>query len=104
MSDTDVLIRENVDTTTKVVMKPPSMFNVILHNDEKTSMEFVILVLMSIFQKSLEDATALMFNIHETGKGIAGTYTNEIATQKRSDTIAYAKANNFPLRCEIEET
>lgn len=103
-SDTDVLVREDTTTTTKVVMKPPSMFNVILYNDDKTTMEFVILVLMQIFQKSFEDASTLTLAIHEHGKGIAGTYTNEIAVQKRSDTTNYARANNFPLHCEVEES
>lgn len=94
---------EAVDTKTRVSMRPPSRFNVVFYNDDSTTVEFVVLVLMSIFHKSFESATALTMQIHQTGRGIAGTYSLEIASQKRDETIAAARANAFPLRCEIEE-
>lgn len=102
-SDMDVLTRDDIDTTTKVVMKRPSMFNVILFNDDKTTMEFVILILMSVFQKPFEDASSLTLKIHEEGRGIAGTYSNEVAIQKRNEAVVYARTCNFPLKCEVEE-
>lgn len=92
----------SVGVLDRVTMQPPKMWNVVLYNDDSTTMEFVILVLMQIFYKSFDDASDIMMNIHETGRGIAGTYSNEIATQKRDDTISAARGNNFPLKCEIE--
>jgi ATP-dependent Clp protease adaptor protein ClpS len=86
----------------RIAMQPPKMWNVILYNDDKTTMEFVVLVLMQIFHKSFEEASDIMMNIHDTGKGIAGTYSNEVATQKKEEAIAAARTNGFPLRVEIE--
>lgn len=99
MVDLDVIIEKQTKTT----LRPPSKFNVILHNDDYTSMEFVILILMTIFHKSLDVANVLTLEIHNTGKGIAGTYTREIALQKRDETITLAVKNNFPLKCTVEE-
>lgn len=92
----------SVEVLDRVIMQAPKMWNVILMNDDFTSMEFVILILMQIFHKNFDDASEIMMNIHETGKGIAGTYSNEVATQKRDETISAARSNNFPLQCEIE--
>lgn len=93
----------DVATVTRVAMKPPSKFNVVLHNDDGTTFEFVILVLTTIFHKSINEATAITMHIHDNGKGAAGTYGHEIAVQKRDETISVARANNYPLRCTIEE-
>jgi ATP-dependent Clp protease adaptor protein ClpS len=87
----------------RTVVAPPHKWNVILHNDEKTTMEFVVMVLMQIFHKSFEDAQECMMSIHETGKGIAGTYSHEIAVAKRDEATAAARANGFPLVVEIEQ-
>ena len=86
----------------KVTMAPPRLWNVLLYNDSTTTVEFVILVLMQIFHKSFDDAQEITLNIHESGKGIAGTYSHEIALTKRDDTVSVARANNFPLVSEIE--
>lgn len=86
----------------KIKLSPPRMWNVILHNDDKTTMEFVVLVLMQIFHKSFEDASDIMMHIHENGKGIAGTYSNEVATQKRDETLTSARSHGYPLRVDIE--
>ena len=91
----------DVMTTTKVAMRPPQQYDVIIYNDTTTTMEFVILVLMSIFQKSFEDATTLTLLIDELGLGVAGTYSYEIATQKRDDTINAARINGFQLKCQV---
>lgn len=93
---------EKTDTSTKVAMRAPGMFNVVLFNDDSTTVEFVILILMNIFHKNIDDASALTLQIHETGRGIAGTYSHEVATQKRDETVLSARTNSFPLRCEIE--
>lgn len=91
-----------VEVLDRVKMQPPKMWNVIFYNDEVTTCEFVVLVLMQIFHKSFEDASDIMMNIHENNRGIAGTYSHEVASQKRDETINAARSNNFPLRVEIE--
>jgi ATP-dependent Clp protease adaptor protein ClpS len=93
----------DIITVTRVVVQPPKKFNVVFFNDDKTTMEFVILVLMSIFHKSFEDAHELTLIIDEKGRGIAGTYSHEIASQKRDETLIAAKANKFPLRVEVQQ-
>lgn len=102
MSNTMNNNESEVGVLDRVVVKPPRMWNVILYNDDTTSMEFVVLILMQIFHKSLEEATDVMMNIHETGKGIAGTYSHEIASTKKDESIAVARSNGFPLQVEIE--
>lgn len=102
MTSPELEIIEKVDETIKVQI--PKMYNVILHNDNKTTMEFVIHVLTHIFHKTLDDAYALTLLIHETGQGIAGgPYTQEIAEEKTHETIQSARLNNFPLTVTFEE-
>jgi ATP-dependent Clp protease adaptor protein ClpS len=101
MANADTVIEK--DTSVAVAMRPPSKFNVVLYNDDATTMEFVVLVLMTIFHKSFEDASALTLHIHANGKGVAGVYSFEIAVQKREEVLVAARANNFPLKCEIQE-
>lgn len=101
MADTDVLVK--VDRATKLAMPRPSKFNVVLYNDDVTTIDFVIEILRSIFHKSFDEASNLCLTIHDNGKGIAGTYALEIATQKREETIMAARVHGFPLRCECEE-
>ena len=81
---------------------PPRMWNVILENDSVTSMEFVIMVLMQVFHKSFEEASAIMNHVHEHGRGVAGTYSKEVAESKKNETISVAKFNGFPLVANIE--
>ncbi len=86
----------------KISMAPPRMWNVILHNDDVTTMEFVVLVLMQIFHKTFEEAQDIMMTIHEHGKGVVGTYTYEVAVTKRDDTHTVAHSHQFPLKADIE--
>jgi ATP-dependent Clp protease adaptor protein ClpS len=94
---------KSVDTDVRMKINPPSMFNVVLHNDDSTTIDFVIMILMQIFHKTLEEANDLTLQIHETGKGIAGTYSHEVATQKQAETTTCAQQNGFPLKCEVTE-
>lgn len=96
-TETDITVIE------KIAMVPPKLWNVVLYDDSKTTMEFVVLVLMQIFHKSFEEAQDCMMSIHETGKGIAGTYSFEVATTKKEDTVSVARANGFPLKAELEQ-
>ena len=100
MSDIEVI--EQIDTTIKVTI--PKMYKVILHNDNTTTFDFVIAILTQVFHRSLGDAIEITQSIHQTGQGIAGApYTHEIAEEKTSETIGFARANGFPLMATFEE-
>lgn len=79
--------------------KPPKMFQVLMHNDDYTSQDFVVAVLRSIFRKSGPEAQRIMLKIHTQGIGVAGTYTLDIAETKIAQVHALAKQRDFPLRC-----
>lgn len=79
------------------------MYNVIMHNDDITTMDFVVFVLMRVFRKSEEVAETIMLKIHNEGSAVVGTYSRDIAQSKANYTMNIAKANNFPLQLTIEE-
>jgi len=84
-------------------LEEPKMFKVLLHNDNYTSMEFVVEILMGIFRKTQLQAEQLMLQIHEKDKAICGVYTFEIAQTKAHQVKQLAKQNEFPLLATIEE-
>ena len=86
-----------------LALDEPKMFKVLLHNDDYTSMEFVIEILLGIFHKTQQEAESIMLQIHEKGKGVCGVYTFEIAQTKAHQVKQRAKKNEFPLLATIEE-
>jgi len=94
--------QDSVATEDLVEIKEPRLYKVLLHNDDYTSMEFVISVLETVFNKSTPDATQIMLNVHHEGRGIAGVYTREISETKISAVHQLAEKNGFPLRCSME--
>jgi ATP-dependent Clp protease adaptor protein ClpS len=86
----------------EVKTRRPSMWNIVFYNDDHTPMDFVVFVLTKVFHRSTEDALALTFAVHTQGKGIAGTYTFEVAEQKQCDVLLMAKIEEHPLRVEVE--
>ncbi|MBQ7271665.1 MAG: ATP-dependent Clp protease adaptor ClpS, partial [Campylobacter sp.] len=68
-----------------------------------TTMDFVVAILVKIFEKSVQDAVDIMFKVHKTGSGVAGIYIKEIAKTKQKAVLTAAKEANFPLQCIIEE-
>jgi ATP-dependent Clp protease adaptor protein ClpS len=84
-------------------LEEPKLFKVMLLNDDYTSMDFVIMVLMEIFHQSSEKAAAIMYKVHEGGSGLCGVYTYEIAETKISQVHTLAKEHQFPLRAIMEE-
>ena len=82
--------------------EPPPMFKVLLHNDDYTTMEFVVGVLKTVFNKTLSQATQIMLQVHHSGIGIAGVYTAEIAETKVETVHSMAQADGFPLKCSME--
>ena len=89
----------------KIVVKitEPKNWKVIFLNDDQTPMEFVISVLMEIYKHSIERAKEITIEVHEAGKGVAGSYCYEIAEIKLVETINLARANGFPLQAKMEE-
>ena len=81
----------------------PNLYKVIMHNDNYTTMDFVIETLMKIFNKSAAEATKIMMDIHKKGKGICGIFTYDIAMTKVSQVHKMAKKSEFPLKCSYEE-
>tara|TARA_B110000438_G_scaffold223741_1_gene217381 strand:- start:1579 stop:1908 length:330 start_codon:yes stop_codon:yes gene_type:complete len=84
--------------------KKPSMYNVLLLNDDYTPMEFVIIVLEGIFNKKQEEATQIMLHVHKNGVGICGTFTYEVAESKCNAVMDMAKKNEHPLQCTMEKS
>jgi ATP-dependent Clp protease adaptor protein ClpS len=81
---------------------PPPNYNVVIHNDDYTTMDFVVLLLETVFRKSKSEALALMLKVHHEGKGIAGTYSYDIAQTKAQQGINLARNSGFPLELTVE--
>jgi len=99
MSTTDIQLDEKI----KVSITEPTRWKVILLNDDTTPMEFVIGILTEIFKHSIESARDIMLQVHETGSGVAGIYSFEIAEAKAVDATNSARTSNYPLQIKLEE-
>jgi len=97
-----LLTKSREKTEKKERLKEPDEFKVILLNDNYTSMDFVIEVLMGIFHKDFQNANKIMLDIHQKGKGIVGQYPWDIAATKIEQVHAAARKSDFPLRCIAE--
>ncbi len=84
-------------------LKRPPMYHVFLLNDDYTTMDFVVSVLEKVFRKSTVEATQIMLHVHKKGKGLAGTYTREIAETKIGTVHTLAREYEFPLKCSMEK-
>ncbi len=84
-------------------VEEPPLFKVLLHNDDYTTMEFVVWVLESVFFMPEEQAIQVMLNVHVRGVGVAGVYTQEVAEMKVEKTINLAHEHEFPLLCTMEK-
>ena len=91
------------ETKENINLKEPKKFKVLLLNDDFSTMDFVIEVLMNIFHKPFDDALNIMLSIHKQGKGICGIYTFEIAETKITQVRKIAKKHGYPLRAVLEE-
>jgi len=88
---------------TRAKTKKPSMYKVLMLNDDYTPMEFVIYVLERIFNKSAEDATRIMLHVHQKGVGLCGVFTFDVAETKAGQVMDLARRNQHPLQCTIEK-
>ncbi|WP_457554213.1 ATP-dependent Clp protease adapter ClpS [Desulfobacula sp.] len=101
MTATDSKTKESISSKSKNDLPP--LYKVILHNDDYTSMEFVVEILSSVFGKSLEKATQMMLNIHNKGKEICGIYPRQIAETKIQTVHNLARSKGFPLKSTMEK-
>lgn len=95
--------RVGISVQTRAVVKRPSMYRVLLLNDDYTPMEFVVHVLEHIFNKSHEEATEIMLKVHHRGVGVCGVFTFEVAETKAGQVMDLARRNQHPLQCTIEK-
>ncbi len=103
MAKPDFQNEEQTITKSKERLEKPPLYKVLLHNDDYTTMEFVVFVLISVFNKAEEDAFVIMLKVHNEGLGIAGIYPYEIAETKAEKVMALARQNEYPLLCTVEE-
>lgn len=101
-SETDRDEQSGTATIQKQKLQPPRKYKVLMHNDDYTTMEFVVLVLQKYFQKNYHEAQAIMLEVHSKGYGVCGVYTYEVAESKVAKVIKYARENGHPLRCSTE--
>ena len=103
MPRTDFEHDEAVITESETRLKKPPLYKVLIHNDDYTTMDFVVFVLQTVFQHEETAAVQIMLQVHMQGVGVAGVYTYEIAETKVAQVEALARAREFPLLCTVEE-
>ncbi len=96
-------IKEGVSEQIRDKVSEPPLYKVLLHNDDYTTMEFVVDVLMYIFKKIEDDAIQIMLNVHKTGIGLCGLYTYEMAETKVEQVHSLANESGYPLKCTMEK-
>ena len=94
--------QEGVQVQDRPKTKKPPLYKVLLHNDDYTTKEFVVMVLQGVFHKSEVDATRIMMHVHDNGIGVAGVYTYEVAETKIAKTTALARRYEYPLQLSME--
>lgn len=94
---------KNAQEDTDLQLKKPPLYAVFLLNDDYTTMDFVTHILESVFHKPVIEATRIMLHVHKNGKGLAGTYTREIAETKMDTVHKIAREHQFPLKCSMEK-
>ena len=95
--------RDATKERTSSKVKEPRQFNVVMHNDDFTTMEFVVEVLVDIFHKDEVTAQAIMLNVHKKGKAVVGKYPYDIANTRVNAALTRAKSQGFPFRMTVEE-
>ena len=99
----DIDQQGDVLTESETKLEKPKLFKVLLHNDDYTTMEFVVFVLEYVFNRSEPEAFTIMLKVHNEGLGIAGIYPYEIANMKANKAMNLARAREYPLLCSVEE-
>jgi ATP-dependent Clp protease adaptor protein ClpS len=100
--DQDSDPEEHLAVAERPKTKRPRRYQVVFHNDDYTTMEFVVHVLMKFFHKTETEATQIMLHVHHRGFGIVGLYTRDVAESKSAQVMDYAKEHGHPLKCTVE--
>jgi len=95
--ESDIAVKE------RQKIEEPPLFKVFLHNDDYTTMDFVVMVLQAVFNKDAATATEIMLNVHKKGMGLAGIYTRDVAETKVAVVHDLSRKNEHPLRCTMEK-
>ena len=103
MSEYNPELEDEVDSEIRDDVREPPMYRVLLHNDDYTTMDFVVEILMLVFNKSPEEAVNIMMNVHRKGIGLCGVYTYEVSETKVETVHAIAREQGFPLKCSMEK-
>ena len=101
--NSDTIFETGLSHKTDKKLDEPKLYRVLLHNDHYTTMDFVVMILETVFNKDTAEATRIMLNVHNQGVGIAGVYTREIGETKISVVHEMAKKNQYPLKCSLEK-
>ncbi len=96
-------LKTGVVTKTRPKTKRPSLYKVLLLNDDYTPMEFVVYVLERFFNKQREEATRIMLHVHQKGVGVCGVYTYEVAETKVTQVMNFSRQHQHPLQCTMEK-
>ncbi len=99
----DIERDEEVLTESDTRLEKPKMYKVLLHNDDFTTMEFVVYVLTKVFNRSTAESFSIMMKVHNEGVGVAGIYSYEVATMKAEKAMNLARSREFPFLCTVEE-
>ena len=94
---------QEILTETKEKLEKPPLYKVLLHNDDFTTMEFVVFILNKVFMRSEAESWVIMLKVHNEGVGVAGVYPYEVATMKAEKAMNLARAYEFPFLCTVEE-
>jgi ATP-dependent Clp protease adaptor protein ClpS len=103
MSDNNLQNQNTIKEKKKERVKEPDKYKAILLNDDFTTMEFVIEILVSIFQKNAVEATRIMLAVHEQGQGVVGVYSYDIAHSRAKKVETMAREREYPLKCKVEK-
>jgi ATP-dependent Clp protease adaptor protein ClpS len=98
----DVQTTQSVKEQTERKVKRPRLYNVLLHNDDYTTMEFVVMILMTVFHRPEADAIRIMLHVHTRGVGVAGVYPRQMAETRVNKVTRLAREYEYPLRCSME--
>ena len=98
----DVQTTQGVKTQAERKVERPRLYNVLLHNDDYTTMEFVIMILMTVFHRPEAEAVRIMLHVHTRGVGVAGVYPREVAEARVAKVTRIAREHEYPLRCSME--
>lgn len=101
--ENELILKSKTEIKEKPELEEPKLYKVVIHNDNYTTMDFVVEVIVKVFHKVPSEATSIMLEVHNKGRGVAGVYPFDIAVTKINEVHKMAREREFPLRCSLEE-